>query len=83
MQEILCSSAMENVEGEIKSVAELPHIPFTNPNKRKIEAAMEPETEPETNSPEISKKRRRTKRKKKPMSEAESSTSTIFSRQKR
>ena len=31
----LCMEAMENVEGEIKSVAELPQIPFTDPIKRK------------------------------------------------
>ena len=79
----VCMEAMENVEEEIKSVAELPKIPFTDPIKRKIQAAMEPETEPETSSPIISKKRRRTKRAKKPASEAESSTSTTSSRQKR
>ena len=76
----ICLESMENVERDIKSVAELPQIPFTTPIRRKIEAAMEPETETETNSPEISKKRRRTK---KPISESESSTSTTFSRHKR
>ena len=45
----ICLENMENVEGLIKSAAELPQIPFTNPIKRKIQAAMEPETEPETN----------------------------------
>ena len=75
----ICLENMENVEGVIKSVAELPQIPFTNPIKRKF---RQPETEPEKNSPKISKKRRRTKSAKKLISEAESSTSTS-SRQKR
>ena len=79
----ICLSSMEHVEGDIKSVAELPQIPFTIPIRRKLEAAMEPQTETETNSPEISEKRRRTKRAKKPISESESSTSTNFSRHKR
>ena len=74
----LCLENMENVEGEIKSLAELPQIPFTNPIKRKIQEALGPETEPETNSPKKSKKRA-----KKPVSEAESSTSTTFPRKKR
>ena len=74
----LCLENMENVEGEIKSLAELPQIPFTNPIKRKIQEALGPETEPETNSPKKSKKRA-----KKPVSEAESSTSTSFPRKKR
>ena len=47
----LCLENMENVEGEIKSLAELPQIPFTNPIKRKIQETLGPETEPETNSP--------------------------------
>ena len=68
---------MENVEGEIESLAELPQIPFTNPIKRKIQEALGPETEPETNSSKKSKKRA-----KKPVSEAESSTSTTFPRKK-
>ena len=41
----ICLENMQKVEGEIKSVAELPEIPFTDPIKRKILAAMEPETE--------------------------------------
>ena len=80
----ICLCSMEHVEGDIKSVAELPQIPFTIPIRRKLEAAiMEPETETETNSPEVAKKRRRTKRSRKPISESESSTSTYFSRHKR
>ena len=38
----ICLESMQKVEGEIKSVAELPEIPFTVPIKRKILAAMEP-----------------------------------------
>ena len=60
----ICLESMQKVEGEIKSVAELPEIPFTVPIKRKILAAMEPETDvEETNSPKLSKKRRRTRKK--------------------
>ena len=62
----VCLKAMEDVPGEIKSVVELPQIPFTKPIIRKIEAgleALEPGTEIETESPEIAnKRRRRTKR---------------------
>ena len=36
-----------------RSVAELPQIPFTIPIRRKLEAAMEPQTDTETNSPEL------------------------------
>ena len=68
----ICLCSMEHVEGDIKSVAELPQIPFTIPIRRKLEAAMEPQTDTETNSPEVAKKRRRTKRARKPISESES-----------
>ena len=33
---------MNSLEGEIKSVADLPQIPFTKSIKRNIQAAMEP-----------------------------------------
>ena len=83
----VCLKAMEDVPGEIKSVIELPQIPFTKPIIRKIEAgleALEPGTEIETESPEIAnKRRRRTKRSKKSIAASESSTSTTNSKQKR
>ena len=74
----LCLENMENVEGEIKSLAELPQIPFTNPIKRKIQEALGPETEPETNSPKKSKKRA-----KKSISEAESHQHQLLFQEKK
>ena len=88
----ICLEEMNNLDDEINSVADLPRIPFTKAIKRNIEAAikpaatsMEPETEVESNLPQISnnKRKRLTKRRKKQPSETESSTSLNHLRKKR
>ena len=88
----ICLEEMNNLDDEINSVADLPRIPFTKAIKRNIEAAikpaatsMEPETEVESNLPQISnnKRKRLTKRRKKQPSETESSTSLNHLRKKK
>ena len=79
----ICMENMESISLQIKSVDELPDIPFTKPIVRKIQAALvssaEPQIECEGNKPASQKRKyrkRQTKQSKKSTSVSESSMSS-------
>ena len=79
----ICMENMESISLQIKSVEELPDIPFTKPIVRKIKAALISSAEPATvgegtkaASQKRNHRKRRTKRSNKPNSVSESSISS-------